>query len=80
MTSPAAGDGAIPPAGVSPRDGNEPSAADGETEAHARAARPEDLPRLFVEAWNYRDPAHRPGVLIGIAAAFGATSMPLASQ
>ena len=31
---------------------NEPAAADGETEAHARAARPEDLPRLFVEAWN----------------------------
>jgi|EndMetStandDraft_5_1072996.scaffolds.fasta_scaffold719066_2 hypothetical protein len=44
--------GAIPPEGASPRDGNEPAAADGETEAHARAARPEDLPRLFVEAWN----------------------------
>ena len=26
--------------------------ADGATEAHANAARPEDLPRLFVEAWN----------------------------
>ena len=33
-----------------------PAAADGATEAHARAARPEDLPRLFVEAWNKKDP------------------------
>ena len=33
-----------------------PAAADGATEAHAGAARPEDLPRLFVEAWNKRDP------------------------
>ena len=28
---------------------NAPAAAEGETEAHAHAARPEDLPRLFVE-------------------------------
>ena len=27
-----------------------------QTEAHAHAARPEDLPRLFVEAWNKKDP------------------------
>jgi uncharacterized protein (TIGR02246 family) len=25
-------------------------------EMHARAARPEDVPRLFAEAWNHRDP------------------------
>ena len=33
-----------------------PAAADGATEAHAHAARPEDIPRLFVEAWNKKDP------------------------
>jgi uncharacterized protein (TIGR02246 family) len=31
-------------------------AADGATEAYAHAARPEDVPRLFAEAWNRRDP------------------------
>ena len=34
----------------------DPAAADGATELYARAARPEDVPRLFVEAWNKRDP------------------------
>jgi uncharacterized protein (TIGR02246 family) len=33
-----------------------PAAADSATEAHADAGRPEDMPRLFVEAWNKRDP------------------------
>ena len=30
--------------------------ADGAAEADANAGRPEDIPRLFVEAWNKRDP------------------------
>ena len=40
--------------GLTPSSG--PAAADGATEGHAGAARPEDLPRLFVEAWNKKDP------------------------
>lgn len=36
--------------------GGDPAAAEGATEAHAHASRPEDVPRLFVEAWNRRDP------------------------
>jgi uncharacterized protein (TIGR02246 family) len=32
------------------------AAADGATEPHAHAARPEDVPQRFVEAWNNRDP------------------------
>jgi uncharacterized protein (TIGR02246 family) len=35
---------------------NGPAAADGATEAHGYASRPEDIPRLFAEAWNRRDP------------------------
>jgi uncharacterized protein (TIGR02246 family) len=34
----------------------EQAAIDGETEGHSHAGRPEDIPRLFVEAWNKRDP------------------------
>jgi uncharacterized protein (TIGR02246 family) len=33
-----------------------PSATNSATEPHAHAGRPEDIPRLFVEAWNKRDP------------------------
>jgi hypothetical protein len=40
--------------GLTPSSG--PAAADGATEGHAGAARPVDLPRLFVEAWNKKDP------------------------
>jgi uncharacterized protein (TIGR02246 family) len=40
--------------GLTPSGG--PEANDGATEAHAHADRPEDIPRLFVEAWNKRDP------------------------
>jgi uncharacterized protein (TIGR02246 family) len=32
------------------------SAADVASDTHAHADRPEDIPRLFVEAWNTRDP------------------------
>ena len=32
------------------------AAAEGVAGAHAHAGRPEDIPRLFVEAWNNRDP------------------------
>ena len=40
--------------GLTPSSG--PAAADGATEGHAGAARPEDLPRLFIEAWNKKGP------------------------
>ena len=40
--------------GFTPSSGQ--AAADGATATHTHAARPEDLPRLFVEAWNKRDP------------------------
>ena len=40
--------------GFTPSSGQ--AAADGATATHTHAARPEDVPRLFVEAWNRRDP------------------------
>jgi uncharacterized protein (TIGR02246 family) len=36
--------------------GNGQEAAEGVTGTHAHAGRPEDIPRLFVETWNKRDP------------------------
>jgi uncharacterized protein (TIGR02246 family) len=35
---------------------SDPATGDGIAETHAHAGRPEDIPRLFVEAWNRRDP------------------------
>lgn len=36
--------------------GGGPEAAGGAIEPHGHADRPQDIPRLFVEAWNKRDP------------------------
>lgn len=35
---------------------SDPAAVEGATDARGYAGRPEDIPRLFVEAWNKRDP------------------------
>ena len=40
--------------GLAPSSG--PVAIDSATEPHPQARRPDDMPRLFVEAWNKRDP------------------------
>ncbi|HEU4689480.1 MAG TPA: SgcJ/EcaC family oxidoreductase [Vicinamibacterales bacterium] len=37
-------------------EGFAPSSEQAATEGHAHTGRPEDIPRLFVEAWNTRDP------------------------